>query len=311
MSPPGRPKGESRSAQHEGTPVTDSAGMGVTPAGASPALLQVRSLGLSLPDMAKKSFFLAAPMKRILQNVNFTLEAGGTLGVIGESGSGKSTLARALTMLMPPQEGSMLFQGRSVRDFDAAEMVAYRTRVQLVFQDPMSALNPRRRVRDIVSQPLRALGRLERDDSDGRRVAAQLLARVGLSAQLGSRYPHELSGGQRQRVGIARALALQPLALIADEVTSGLDVSAQARIVALLEELRRDSGLALLFISHDLSLVRSLCDQVLILRQGEVVEQGDAAGIFASPRHAYTRELLDAIALPEPDPGWLEREFTV
>ena len=272
------------------------------------SLLQVRGLGLSLPDMAKKPFFAPAPMKRILRDVSFTLEAGGTLGVIGESGSGKSTLARALTMLMPPQDGTIAFQGRAVRDFDAAAMVDYRTQVQLVFQDPMSALNPRRRVRDIVSQPLRALGRLERGDSDGARAAAQLLERVGLSAQLGERYPHALSGGQRQRVGIARALALRPLALIADEVTSGLDVSAQARIVALLEELRRESGLALVFISHDLSLVRSLCDQVLILRQGEVVEQGDAATIFAQPSHAYTRELLDAIPLPEPDPGWLERE---
>lgn len=274
-------------------------------------LLQVRGLGLSLPDMAKKPFFSAAPMKRILQDVHFTLEPGGTLGVIGESGSGKSTLARALTMLMPPQDGELLFQGRDVRGFDAAGMVAYRTQVQLVFQDPMSALNPRRRVRDIVSQPLRALGRLARDDRDGARAATELLERVGLSAQLGGRYPHELSGGQRQRVGIARALALQPLALIADEVTSGLDVSAQARIVALLEQLRRDNGLALVFISHDLSLVRSLCDQVLILRQGVVVEHGDAADIFANPRHAYTRELLDAIPLPEPDPGWLERESVV
>ena len=275
---------------------------------ASAPLLQVQALGLSLPDMAKKPFFSAAPMKRILRDVSFTLQAGGTLGVIGESGSGKSTLARALTMLMPPQEGTIEFQGRAVRDFNAAAMVDYRTQVQLVFQDPMSALNPRRRVRDIVSQPLRALGRLPRGDSDGTRAAGQLLERVGLSAQLGERYPHALSGGQRQRVGIARALALQPLALIADEITSGLDVSAQARIVALLEELRRDSGLALVFISHDLSLVRSLCDDVLILRQGEVVEQGDAAAIFARPRHAYTRQLLDAIPLPEPDPLWLERE---
>lgn len=284
-----------------------TAGATIGAAGSVP-LLQVQALGLSLPDMAKKAFFSAAPMKRILRDVSFTLEAGGTLGVIGESGSGKSTLARALTMLMQPQDGELLFQGRNVRGFDAVHMVDYRTKVQLVFQDPMSALNPRRRVRDIVCQPLRALGRLAQDDGKGTRAAAQLLERVGLSAQLGERYPHELSGGQRQRVGIARALALQPLALIADEVTSGLDVSAQARIVALLEELRRDSGLALVFISHDLSLVRSLCDQVLILRQGEVVEQGDAAAIFAQPRHAYTRELLDAIPLPEPDPLWLERE---
>ncbi len=270
------------------------------------ALLQARNLGLSLPDMPNKPFFGAAPMKRILHDVSFTLDTGGTLGVIGESGSGKSTLARALTMLLPPQRGEVLFQGRNAGAFAAAELVAYRSQVQLVFQDPMSSLNPRRRVAAIVTQPLRALGKLAGAD-DAARQATQLLERVGLSAQLAGRYPHELSGGQRQRVGIARALALRPMALIADEVTSGLDVSAQARIVALLDELRRDNGLALIFISHDLSLVRSLCDQVLILRQGEVMEQGESAHVFAQPQHAYTRELLDAIPLPEPDPGWLER----
>lgn len=272
-------------------------------------LLEARNLRLALPDMANKPFFGAAPMKRILHDVCFTLETAGTLGVIGESGSGKSTLARALTMLMRPQQGDVLFQGRPVRNFTLAEMVAYRTQVQLIFQDPMSSLNPRRRVQAIVTQPLHALGKLGRAD-DERRLGAQLLERVGLSPQLANRYPHELSGGQRQRVGIARALALQPVALIADEVTSGLDVSAQARVVALLDELRRDNGLALIFISHDLSLVRSLCDQVLILRHGEVVEHGESARIFAQPQHAYTRELLDAIPLPEPDSGWLERSMS-
>lgn len=274
------------------------------------ALLQARGLGLALPDMVNKPFFGPAPMKRILHDVGFTLEKGGTLGVIGESGSGKSTLARALTMLMPPQQGDVLFQGRPVGIFTPAEMVNYRTQVQLIFQDPMSSLNPRRRVQAIVTQPLRALGKLGRT-GDESLLAAQLLERVGLSPKLANRYPHELSGGQRQRVGIARALALKPAALIADEVTSGLDVSAQARIVALLDELRRDNGLALIFISHDLSLVRSLCDQVLILRHGEVVDHGESARIFAQPQHAYTRELLDAIPLPEPDPGWLERQVTV
>ena len=291
---------------HEGFDKLSPNGLRKRETVASP-LLQARGLGLSLPDLPNKPFFGAAPMKRILHDVSFTLDTGGTLGVIGESGSGKSTLARALTMLMVPQVGEVLFQGRPVGAFTPEDLVAYRSQVQLVFQDPMSSLNPRRRVAAIVTQPLRALGKLAATD-DAARQAAQLLERVGLSAQLAGRYPHELSGGQRQRVGIARALALQPLALIADEVTSGLDVSAQARIVALLDQLRRDHGLALIFISHDLSLVRSLCDQVLILRQGEVVEQGESARIFAQPQHIYTRELLDAIPLPEPDPGWLERE---
>lgn len=270
----------------------------------STPLLQVQSLGLSLPDLPNKPFWGPAPNKRILHNVSFTLEAGGTLGVIGESGSGKSTLARALTLLMPPQTGEVLFAGKSVLALKPAELVHYRTQMQLVFQDPMSSLNPRRTVQSIVTQPLYALGQIK-NSADEATQARRLLDRVGLNSQFASRYPHELSGGQRQRVGIARALALSPLALIADEVTSGLDVSAQARIVALLDELRREQGLALIFISHDLSLVRSLCDSVLILRQGEVMEQGESASIFAAPSHPYTRELLDAIPLPDPDPTWL------
>lgn len=273
----------------------------------SAPLLQVQSLGLSLPDFPNKPFWGKAPVKRILHNVSFTLQAGGTLGVIGESGSGKSTLARALTMLMPPQTGKVIFAGKSVLGLNAAELVHYRTQMQLVFQDPMSSLNPRRTVQAIVTQPLYALGQIKGRISEASE-AKRLLDRVGLSSQFAGRYPHELSGGQRQRVGIARALALKPLALIADEVTSGLDVSAQARIVALLDELRREQGLALIFISHDLSLVRSLCDSVLILRQGEVMEQGESARIFAAPSHAYTQELLDAIPLPDPDPTWLTNQ---
>jgi peptide/nickel transport system ATP-binding protein len=269
-------------------------------------LLQVDGLGLDVPDLAAGPRH-GAPMRTILRDVNFALPAGGALGVIGESGSGKSSLARALTLLMPPQRGRIRFEGRDVQGLAGPagpELAAYRARLQLVFQDPMSALNPRRRVGASIVRPLQAFGRLA-----GRRpaaVAGELLERVGLPAAFAERYPHELSGGQRQRVNIARALALQPAALIADEVTSGLDVSAQARIVALLEQLRRDMGLTIIFISHDLSLVRSLCDELLILRAGEVVEQGRADRVFSAPAHAYTRALLAAIPLPDPEPGWLD-----
>ncbi len=275
----------------------------------STPLLQVKDLGLSLPDMGHKGLFAPAPMKRIFSNISFELQAGGSLGVIGESGSGKSTLARALTLIMPPQEGELLFRGESVLAFNEQQRINYRSQLQMIFQDPMSSLNPRRRISDIIAQPLQVLGQ-DVNAADRLDKVMQLLHRVGLDSSLASRYPHQLSGGQRQRVGIARALALQPVALIADEITSGLDVSAQARIVALLQTLRREEGLALIFISHDLSLVRSLCDDVLILRQGEVMEQGAAAQIFSQPRHAYTRDLMDAIALPEPDAGWLERGHT-
>ncbi len=267
----------------------------------SEALLQVEGLGLDVPDLDAGP---GAPMRTILRDVSFTVPRAGALGVIGESGSGKSSLARALTLLMPPQRGRIRFESQEVQGLAGSALAAYRARLQLVFQDPMSALNPRRRVGASIVRPLEAFGRLA-----GRKpaaVAGALLERVGLPAAFAERYPHELSGGQRQRVNIARALALEPPALIADEVTSGLDVSAQARIVALLEQLRRDMGLAVVFISHDLSLVRSLCDDLLILRAGQVVEQGPADRIFAAPAHPYTQALLDAIPLPVPDPHWLE-----
>lgn len=266
-------------------------------------LLVVEALGLDVPDLAATEPHRAPP-RTILQDVGFTLARGGALGVIGESGSGKSSLARALTLLMPPQRGHVHFAGEDVRAMQGRALARYRSQLQLVFQDPMSALNPRRRVGASIVRPLQAFARL------GRRrpaeAAGELLERVGLPASFADRYPHELSGGQRQRVNIARALALDPVALIADEVTSGLDVSAQARIVDLLVTLRRDTGLALIFVSHDLSLVRSLCDEVLILRQGQVVEQGRAGSVFSSPAHPYTRALLDAIPLPVPDPAWLD-----
>jgi dipeptide transport system ATP-binding protein len=271
----------------------------------SRVLLRVDGLGLEVPDRAAARGFGAPPTRMILRDVGFTLERGGTLGVIGESGSGKSSLARALTLLMPPQRGRIVFDGKDVMALSPLGLTSYRARLQLVFQDPMSALNPRRRVGASIVRPVGALGQLA-----GRKpaaLAAQLLERVGLAPALAERYPHELSGGQRQRVNIARALALEPAALIADEVTSGLDVSVQARIVALLEALRRDSGMALIFISHDLSLVRSLCDDLLILRAGEVIEAGPADQVFTAPQQDYTRRLLAAIPLPDPDPRWLER----
>lgn len=268
-------------------------------------LLEVQGLGLDVPDLSVQRARGAVPVRCILDDVRFTLGAGQALGVIGESGSGKSSLARALTLLMPPQRGQIRFDGQSIQTSMPTEALRdYRAQFQMIFQDPMSALNPRRQVGASIVRPLQALGRLQ-----GRtlqQAAAALLERVGLPVSFANRFPHELSGGQRQRVNIARALALSPKAIIADEVTSGLDVSAQARIVELLDSLRRDEGLSLIFISHDLSLVRSLCDNVLILRGGKVVEQGRSDEVFAAPRSDYTRKLLHSIPLPDPDPHWLE-----
>lgn len=269
----------------------------------SEALCQVSGLRLQVPGtrLGRQT----TPPRILLNGVGFNLPRGGSLGVIGESGSGKSTLARALTLLMPPQDGRIVFNGQDVTRLRGKALIDYRARVQLVFQDPMSALNPRRRVGASIALPLQALGQLRGRKPEA--AAAALLERVGLPAGFAGRYPHELSGGQRQRVNIARALALEPQVLIADEVTSGLDVSAQAHIVALLESLRRDSGLSLIFISHDLSLVRALCDDLLILRAGEIVESAPAEQVFARPSHAYTRALIAAIPLPDPDPAWLTR----
>lgn len=270
----------------------------------SKPLLHVKGLGLDVPDLSDKGRRDRAS-RTILQDVSLSLEPGQALGVIGESGSGKSSLARALTLLMPPQRGFIEFEGSPIgSEMDADRLRDYRAKLQLVFQDPMSALNPRRRVGASIVRPLQALNRLGGQRPE--QAAAALLERVGLPASFASRYPHELSGGQRQRVNIARALALSPKVLIADEVTSGLDVSAQAKIVELLESLRRDERVALIFISHDLSLVRSLCDRVLILRGGNVVESGDSGHVFAQPRSEYTRKLLNSIPLPVPDAHWLE-----
>lgn len=265
------------------------------------SLLYAENLRLDVPGAG--SGRQASPPKTVLNKVSFGVKQGGALGVIGESGSGKSTLARAMTLLMPPQSGRIVFDGKVITGLKGDALTAYRAQVQLVFQDPMSALNPRKRVGASIARPLEALGRLQGRKPEA--VAAALLERVGLPANFASRYPHELSGGQRQRVNIARALSLEPQILIADEVTSGLDVSAQAHIVGLLESLRKETGLSLIFISHDLSLVRSLCDDLLILRSGEVVEFAPADQVFAQPAHEYTKALIKAIALPDPDPDWL------
>lgn len=269
------------------------------------ALLQVRGLGLDVPDLSAPRSGGQRPLRTILSDISFDLAPGQALGVIGESGSGKSSLARALTLLMPPQRGSVLCQGQRVdARMPAAALRDYRAAVQMIFQDPMSALNPRRRIGASIVRPLQAFNRLSGQSAE--QAAAALLDRVGLPRAFASRFPHELSGGQRQRVNIARALALSPRAIIADEVTSGLDVSAQARIVELLDSLRSQERLALIFISHDLSLVRSLCDDVMILRAGVAVEQGSCDGVFSQPRSDYTRQLLRSIPLPEPDPHWLD-----
>jgi oligopeptide transport system ATP-binding protein len=238
--------------------------------------------------------FAPAPRLQAVVDASLDVRRGETLGIVGESGSGKSTLARAVLRLIPPTAGRVVLLGRSLQDLGAAELRAQRRHAQLVFQDPFAALDPRLTIRDIVAEPLSvfepALGR----DAVTERVR-QALEDVGLDPAAMGRYPHQFSGGQCQRVGIARALVLGPALLVCDEPVSALDVTVQAQVVRLLARVQRERGLAMLFIAHDLAVVRALCHRVLVMYLGRTMESGDAGAIYREPRHPYTRALLQAV----------------
>ncbi|MDD5391990.1 MAG: ATP-binding cassette domain-containing protein [Thiothrix sp.] len=234
-----------------------------------------------------------------LTDVSFKLHAGETLGVVGESGCGKSTLARAILQLVPAAQGTIHWQGNSLDVRDKPAMQAFRRAVQCIFQDPLDALNPRMTVGDCVQEPMQAL-RPEWGKAAIRARADALLQAVGLESAMRNRYPHEFSGGQCQRIGIARALAVEPQLILCDEPVSALDVSIRGQIVALLADLQREHKLTLLFISHDLGVVRELCDRVLVLYLGRIMEIATTAELYAAPLHPYTRLLLAAIPLPDP-----------
>ncbi len=262
-------------------------------------LYRVDSLRLSLADMTAKQLFGAAPHIEILHGLSFTIPKGAVVGIVGGSGSGQSTLGRALVRLLEPSAGSIHFDGTDITHLPESALRPLRRRFQMIFQDPMSSLNPRHRVGTIIAEPLR----LHRFDAVADRVA-RALDQVGLPRAFAARYPHELSGGQRQRVGIARAIALEPDFILADEIVSGLDVSSQAQVLNLLEKLVRDLGLTLAFISHDLSVIRRLCQRTIVLHRGEIAEDRPTAELFADPQASYTHELLDAIPLPDPGQVW-------
>jgi peptide/nickel transport system ATP-binding protein len=270
-------------------------------------LFKVSGLKVALPDMTRKPLVGRAPLVEILKGLDFELPRRSVTGIVGESGSGKSTLGRALVRLIEPSSGSVSFDGRDITHLPDVELRPLRRNLQMIFQDPMSSLNPRRTIGAIIAAPLKQNGMA---DNLKERVA-EALRRVGLPENFAGRYRHELSGGQRQRVGIARALALSPKFVLADEIVSGLDVSTQAQILTLLEKLADEMGLTVAFISHDLSVIRRLCRQVIVMRNGEIVESGPTDTLFAAPRHAYTRDLIAAIPLPEIDPGWLDDEPAV
>lgn len=262
-------------------------------------LYEVQDLTLSLADMTAKPLLGAAPQIEILKGLSFTIPKGAAVGIVGGSGSGKSTLGRALVRLLEPSGGAIRFDGTDITHLSDAALRPLRRRFQMIFQDPMSSLNPRHRVGTIIAEPLRLHG----FDTIPARVA-RALDHVGLPQGFAARYPHELSGGQRQRVGIARAIALEPDFILADEIVSGLDVSSQAQVLNLLERLVQELGLTLAFISHDLSVIRRLCQRTIVLHHGRIVENRPTPDLFAKPQADYTRELLSAIPLPDPAQPW-------
>jgi oligopeptide/dipeptide ABC transporter ATP-binding protein len=259
-------------------------------------LLDVRGLTKHFPGAGGRTL-------RALEDVSFTLQKGEVLGIVGESGCGKTTLGRAVLRLVEPTAGSVLFEGDDLVALPAGAMKKRRRDLQIVFQDPFGSLNPRHKVRTLIGEPLTVHG-----EPGVRERVAEMLALVGLPPDSGDRYPHEFSGGQRQRIAIARALSLSPKLLVADEPVSALDVSIQSQIINLIADLRKRLSLSMLFISHDLSVIRHVSDRIAVMYLGRIVEIGSAADVFERPAHPYTKALLSAVPVR---PGEARRERIV
>jgi oligopeptide transport system ATP-binding protein len=270
---------------------TDRAERTVTP------LLEARDLSRHFP--LRRGLVLAKEIGRVraVDGVSFTLARGETLAIVGESGCGKSTLGRLLLRLIEPSGGAVHFDGVALTSLDRRGLRAARRRMQMIFQDPFASLNPRLSVRAILAEPLRL--HLHLGGAELSRRVVELLGLVGLSAYHAERYPHEFSGGQRQRIGIARALATKPDLIVCDEPVSALDVSIQAHVINLLDDLKRRFALSYIFISHDLAVVRHIADRVAVMYLGEIVEIGDKRAVIGTPRHPYTQALLSAVPRPE------------
>ena len=261
-------------------------------------LLEVKDLKKWFPakssPFSKEKVFIKA-----VDGVSFTLNAGETLGVVGESGCGKSTMGRSVLRLLEPTNGQVLFEGKDYTALKSSELAKSRSDLQIIFQDPYASLDPKMKVQDIIAEGIRAHG-LAKSEKEIKERVNELLVTVGLDAQYGERYIHEFSGGQRQRIGIARALAVEPEFIVCDEPISALDVSIQAQIVNLLDKLQEEKGLTYMFIAHDLSMVKYISDRVMVMYLGKVVEITAADRLYEQPAHPYTQALLSAIPIPDP-----------
>ncbi len=270
------------------------------PANAEDLILDVRNLKMYFPINA--GFILQRRVGDIkaVDDVSFFVRRGETLGLVGESGSGKTTIGRCVLQLEKPTAGEVMFEGTDVTKVGREELRALRRRMQIIFQDPYSSLNPRMKVMDIVGEAL-TIHSLVRNKREYRMRVGDLLRQVGLNPEMANRYPHEFSGGQRQRIGVARALAVQPEFIVADEPVSALDVSIQAQLINLLKDLQQDLGLSYLMIAHDLAIVRHVSDRIAVMYLGKLMEVASWTNLYENPLHPYTTALLSAVPIPDPD----------
>jgi oligopeptide/dipeptide ABC transporter ATP-binding protein len=274
-------------AQHRGQPTEE-------------ILIDVKDLKMYFPVTEGVFVQTVVATVKAVNGINFQIKRGETLGLVGESGCGKTTTGRCIIQLENATDGQILYEGTDLTKLDSKEMIDFRKKIQIIFQDPFSSLNPRMTIGEIIEEPMK-VHNIIADKGERRKRALDLLVKCGLKVNFAERYPHEMSGGQRQRVGIARALAMNPEFIICDEAVSALDVSIQAQVINLLEDLREEFGLTYLFISHDLSVVRHICHRVAVMYLGNMVELADCDELYDNPVHPYTQALLEAVPIPDPD----------